>query len=237
MSLAIDRNHYASNGFPLTERFGATKNEWFDRYLEVDGRIYGIRGSGNQIIPLTVARKMQSTTTNTEAFRLPRLRSQQRIPANALMKRASKNWPSVSRCKGFWLPSGARTGGKQVRGRGRGTSPESGETGGTRKTSRPRSQAKRCRGHRSPLRRVTCSWQEFSLLIRGAARRLHVNDVPSSQFAVAPIAIGDRTQLRACKASADAVLSHQCSGQSRGERRRGMLRPVELAQIQNRLFL
>jgi aspartyl aminopeptidase len=39
MSLAIDRNDYASNGFPLTERFGATKNEWFDRYLEVDGRI------------------------------------------------------------------------------------------------------------------------------------------------------------------------------------------------------
>jgi aspartyl aminopeptidase len=36
---AIDRNDYASNGFPLTERFGATKNEWFDRYLEADGRI------------------------------------------------------------------------------------------------------------------------------------------------------------------------------------------------------
>ena len=39
MSLRSNRNDYASNGFPLTERFGATKNEWFDRYLEVDGRI------------------------------------------------------------------------------------------------------------------------------------------------------------------------------------------------------
>ncbi len=34
--------------------------------------------------------------------------------------------------------SGTRTGGKQVRGRRRSTSPKSGETGGTRKTSRPR---------------------------------------------------------------------------------------------------
>jgi len=32
---------------------------------------------------------------------------------------------------------------------------------------------------------VICSWQELSLLIRSAARRSHVNDVPRSQFAVA----------------------------------------------------
>jgi len=38
MNLAIDRNDYASNGFPLTERFGATKNEWFDHYLERLGK-------------------------------------------------------------------------------------------------------------------------------------------------------------------------------------------------------
>ena len=48
--------------------------------------------------------------------------------------------------------SGTRIGGKQVRGRRRGTSPQSGETGGTRKTSRPRRQADRCGGNRGPVR-------------------------------------------------------------------------------------
>ncbi|MGC2170933.1 MAG: ParB N-terminal domain-containing protein [Candidatus Sulfotelmatobacter sp.] len=33
-----------------------------------------------------------------------------------------------------------------------GTSPQSGETGGTRKTSRPRGQADGCRGNRGPVR-------------------------------------------------------------------------------------
>jgi hypothetical protein len=37
--------------------------------------------------------------------------------------------------------SGTRTGRKQVRSCSRGTSPQSGEAGGTRKTSRPRGQA------------------------------------------------------------------------------------------------
>ena len=45
-----------------------------------------------------------------------------------------------------------RTGRKQVRGCCRGTSPQSGETGGTRKTSHPRGEADRCGGHRSPMR-------------------------------------------------------------------------------------
>ena len=40
----------------------------------------------------------------------------------------------------------------QVRGCSRSTSAESGETCGTRKTSRPRSQADRCRGHRGAVR-------------------------------------------------------------------------------------
>ena len=49
-------------------------------------------------------------------------------------------------------PTGTRTGGKQVRGCRRGTSSQSGETGGTRRTSCPRSEANRCRGNRSPVR-------------------------------------------------------------------------------------
>src|ERR1022692_922060 len=63
------------------------------------------------------------------------------------------------------------------------TSPQSGETSGTRKTSRSRDEVDRRRGHRSAVRRIICSWQEFCLLIRSAARRLYANDVPSSQFA------------------------------------------------------
>src|ERR1035438_3342191 len=74
---------------------------------------------------------------------------------------------------------GARTGGKQLRGCRRGASPKSGQTGGTRKTSRRRNQADGWRGNRGPIRRIICSWQEFSLLTRSAARRLHVNDVPT----------------------------------------------------------
>jgi hypothetical protein len=76
--------------------------------------------------------------------------------------------------------SGTRTGGKQVRGCRRGTSPKSRETGGTRKTSRPHSQADGCGGNRGPVRRVIYSWQEISWLLSGPARRLHVNDVPKS---------------------------------------------------------
>src|SRR5579864_6375403 len=48
--------------------------------------------------------------------------------------------------------AGTRTGRKQVRGCRRGTSPKSGETGGTRKTSRPRGQAYGCGGNRGPMR-------------------------------------------------------------------------------------
>src|ERR1700676_666578 len=48
--------------------------------------------------------------------------------------------------------SGTRTGGKQVRSLRRGTSPKSGETDGTRKPSRPRSEAYRCRGNRRAMR-------------------------------------------------------------------------------------
>jgi hypothetical protein len=36
------------------------------------------------------------------------------------------------------------------------------------------------------VRRIICSWQEFSLLMRDAARRLHVNDVPHPEFPLAP---------------------------------------------------
>ena len=73
--------------------------------------------------------------------------------------------------------SGTRTGGKQVRGCGRGTSPQSGETGGTRKTSRPRSQADGCGGNQGAVRRIICSAQEHSLMKSVSAHRLHVNDV------------------------------------------------------------
>src|SRR5437667_4958956 len=52
--------------------------------------------------------------------------------------------------------SGTRTGGEQVRSCRRGTSLESGETGGPRQTSRPRSQADRRRGNRSAVRRIIC---------------------------------------------------------------------------------
>jgi hypothetical protein len=44
-----------------------------------------------------------------------------------------------------------------------------------------RSQIDRFRGNRGAVRRrVLCSWQDFSLLIRSAAHRLHVSDVPRS---------------------------------------------------------
>jgi hypothetical protein len=62
---------------------------------------------------------------------------------------------------------------------------ESGETGGTRKTSRPRGQADGRGGDCGAVRCIICSSQEPFLSKRNAARRSHVNDVPRSQFAVA----------------------------------------------------
>ena len=42
--------------------------------------------------------------------------------------------------------------------------------------------------------------------------------------------------VKALRCSADAVLSREHADQFRGSRRRSVLRAVELAQIQNRLF-
>ena len=97
---------------------------------------------------------MQNAVANREYRSVPitALPSQPRIPVSDLMPKASKNWPPVLSPKGFWPSTGTRTGEKQIRSCRLGTSTESGETGGTRKTSRPRGQADRRRGHRSTLR-------------------------------------------------------------------------------------
>jgi hypothetical protein len=89
---------------------------------------------------------------NIAAFLSPRLRSPPPIPANADANSLEELAASF-KTQGILAPLLVReleeSKYEVVAG---GTSPQSGETGGTRKTSCPRSEANRCRGNRSPVR-------------------------------------------------------------------------------------
>src|SRR5208337_2483217 len=104
---------------------------------------------GEKIMPST-----QNVVNNHEYRSVPitALAESATNPRKRFDEKSLEELAASFKTQGIRPSSGTRTGRKQVRGCGRGTSPQSGETGGTRKTSRPHSQADRCRGNRGPVR-------------------------------------------------------------------------------------